>query len=64
MTAAALSKQAEQRPTFDEPTASVIGVGLPFNEVLGYPRHLRVADLPHRLAATMQGDRIEVRLRS
>lgn len=41
----------------------IFGVGLPFNEVIGKPRDMRVCDLPLPLAATMLGRSIEVRIR-
>lgn len=42
----------------------MLGFGLPFNEVIGQPRERAVASLPNRLAATMKGGRIAVRVRS
>ncbi|VVP63109.1 hypothetical protein PS907_00156 [Pseudomonas fluorescens] len=42
----------------------MLGFGLPFNEVIGQPRERAVATLPKRLAATMKGGRIAVRVRS
>ena len=42
----------------------LLGFGLPFNEVIGKPREMHVANLPQRLAATMKGGRIAVRVRS
>lgn len=41
----------------------LLGFGLPFNEVIGKPREMHVANLPQRLAATMKGGRIAVRVR-
>lgn len=41
----------------------MLGFGLPFNEVIGQPRERAVASLPNRLAATMKGRRIAVRVR-
>jgi hypothetical protein len=41
----------------------LLGFGLPFNEVIGKPREMRVENLPHRLATTMKGGRIAVRVR-
>jgi hypothetical protein len=41
----------------------ILGFGLPFNEVIGQPRERAVASLPQRLAATMKGGRIAVRVR-
>ncbi|KNH48333.1 hypothetical protein [Pseudomonas lini] len=41
----------------------LLGFGLPFNEVIRKPREMHVANLPQRLAATMKGGRIAVRVR-
>jgi hypothetical protein len=41
----------------------LLGFGLPFNEVIGKSREVLVSSLPHRLAATMKGGRIAVRVR-
>lgn len=41
----------------------MLGFGLPFNEVIGQPRERAVSTLPKRLAATMKGGRIAVRVR-
>lgn len=50
---------------FEEIEAKLVllGFGLPFNEVIGKPREMHVANLPQRLAATMKGGRIAVRVR-
>lgn len=42
---------------------ALLGFGLPFNEVIGRKREELVANLPQRLAATMKGGRIAVRVR-
>jgi hypothetical protein len=42
---------------------AILGFGLPFNEVIGRKREELVANLPQRLAATMKGGRIAVRVR-
>lgn len=42
---------------------AVLGFGLPFNEVIGRNREELVANLPRRLAPTMKGRRIAVRVR-
>lgn len=42
---------------------ALLGFGLPFNEVIGRKREELVASLPQRLAATMKGGRIAVRVR-
>lgn len=41
----------------------LLGFGLPFNEVIGMSRERKVSSLPQRLAATMKGGRIAVRVR-
>lgn len=41
----------------------ILGFGLPFNEVIGQPREALVANLPKRLAPSMKGRRIAVRVR-
>ncbi|MNI20744.1 hypothetical protein D3C73_742370 [compost metagenome] len=42
---------------------ALLGFGLPFNEVIGRQRDELVVNLPQRLAATMKGGRIAVRVR-
>jgi hypothetical protein len=42
---------------------SVMGFGLPFNEIIGKPREMLVCDLKQRLAPSMKGRRIAVRVR-
>lgn len=42
---------------------AILGFGLPFNEVIGRKREDLVQDLPQRLAPTMKGGRIAVRMR-
>ncbi|MCF7536199.1 hypothetical protein [Pseudomonas petrae] len=42
---------------------AILGFGLPFNEVIGLPRETRVFDLKRRLAPSMKGRRIAVRVR-
>jgi hypothetical protein len=42
---------------------AILSFGLPFNEVIGRKREELVANLPQRLAATMKGGRIAVRVR-
>ncbi|WP_077045241.1 hypothetical protein [Pseudomonas sp. KK4] len=46
-----------------ESKIALLGFGLPFNEVIGRQRHELVANLPQRLAPTMKGRRIAVRVR-
>ena len=43
---------------------AVMGFGLPFNEIIGLPREMLVSDLKQRLAPSMKGRRIAVRVRS
>ncbi|PIF47809.1 hypothetical protein CLU80_0029 [Pseudomonas sp. 29] len=42
---------------------AILGFGLPFNEVIGRRRDELVSSLPLRLAPTMKGGRIAVRVR-
>lgn len=42
---------------------AVMGFGLPFNEIIGKPREMLVCDLKQRLAPSMKGRRIAVRVR-
>jgi hypothetical protein len=42
---------------------AILGFGLPFNEVIGRKREELVSSLPQRLAPTMKGGRIAVRVR-
>jgi len=42
---------------------ALLGFGLPFNEVIGRKREDLVQDLPQRLAPSMKGKRIAVRVR-
>ncbi|WAH56581.1 hypothetical protein LZ023_26745 [Pseudomonas silvicola] len=42
---------------------AILGFGLPFNEVIGQPREMLVCDLKRRLAPSMKGRRIAVRVR-
>ncbi|EUB84924.1 hypothetical protein [Pseudomonas sp. GM30] len=42
---------------------ALLGFGLPFNEVIGRKREDLVASLPQRLAPSMKGKRIAVRVR-
>ena len=43
---------------------ALLGFGLPFNELIGRKREELVVNLPQRLAPTMKGRRIAVRVRS
>uniref|UniRef100_A0AAU6W6C5 Uncharacterized protein n=1 Tax=Pseudomonas phage Aurca01 TaxID=3138527 RepID=A0AAU6W6C5_9VIRU len=42
---------------------AIMGFGLPFNEVIGKPREMPVCELTQRLAPSMKGRRILVRVR-
>jgi len=42
---------------------ALLGFGLPFNEVIGREREELVSNLPHRLAPSMKGKRIAVKVR-
>ena len=42
---------------------AILGFGIPFNELIGRKREDLVRDLPQRLAPTMKGGRIAVRVR-
>ena len=53
----------EQLDDIDRKIA-LLGFGLPFNEVIGRKREELVVNLPRRLAPTMKGHRIAVRVRS
>ena len=46
-----------------ESKIAMLGFGLPFNELIGRKREDLVRDLPQRLAPTMKGGRIAVRVR-
>ncbi len=46
-----------------ESKIAMLGFGLPFNELIGRKREDLVRDLPQRLAPTMKGGRIGVRVR-
>ena len=46
-----------------ESKIAMLGFGLPFNELIGRKREDLVRDLPQRLAPTMKGGRIAVKVR-
>ena len=46
-----------------ESKIAMLGFGLPYNELIGRKREDLVRDLPQRLAPTMKGGRIAVRVR-
>lgn len=63
MTTPIVKSLAEEQVDDIEKKIAILGFGLPFNEVIGRPRDMRVCDLPKRLAPTMKGRRIAVRVR-
>ena len=63
MSQAPLRLLTEQQPGNADCSVALLGFGLPFNEVIGKPRDMRVADLPRRLTATQKGKRIAVQAR-
>jgi len=63
MTTPIVKSLAEEQVDDIEKKLAILGFGLPFNEVIGRPRDMRVCDLPKRLAPTMKGRRIAVRVR-
>lgn len=63
MTTAPVKSLVEEQLDEVESKLIMLGFGLPFNEVIGQPRERAVATLPKRLAATMKGGRIAVRVR-
>ena len=63
MTTAPVKSLIDEQLDDIEHRIAILGFGLPFNEVIGQPRERAVATLPKRLAATMKGGRIAVRVR-
>jgi len=63
MTTAPVKSLIDKQLDDIERKIAVLGFGLPFNEVIGRQRDELVANLPQRLAATMKGGRIAVRVR-
>ncbi|MGU9821093.1 hypothetical protein [Pseudomonas sp. LF090] len=63
MTTAPVKSLIDEQLDDVESKLIMLGFGLPFNEVIGQPRERAVATLPKRLAATMKGGRIAVRVR-
>lgn len=63
MTTAPVKTLIDEQLDDIERKIALLGFGLPFNEVIGRKRDELVANLPQRLAATMKGGRIAVRVR-
>ena len=64
MTTAPVKSLIDEQLDDIERKIALLGFGLPFNEVIGRKRDELVANLPQRLAATMKGGRIAVRVRA
>lgn len=64
MTAAPVKTLIDEQLDDIERKIALLGFGLPFNEVIGRKREELVVNLPQRLAPTMKGRRIAVRVRS
>jgi hypothetical protein len=64
MSAAPVKTLIDEQLEDIERRIAILGFGLPFNEVIGRKREELVANLPQRLAATMKGGRIAVRVRA
>ncbi|NWB40884.1 hypothetical protein HX815_11240 [Pseudomonas sp. E6002] len=63
MTTPIVKSLADEQLDDIECRIAILGFGLPFNEVIGRKREDLVRDLPQRLAPTMKGGRIAVRVR-
>jgi hypothetical protein len=63
MTTAPVKSLIDEQVDDIEHKLALLGFGLPFNEVIGRKREDLVASLPQRLAPTMKGGRIAVRVR-
>ena len=63
MTTAPVKSLIDEQIAEIESKLIMLGFGLPFNEVIGMSRERKVSSLPRRLAATMKGGRIAVRVR-
>jgi hypothetical protein len=63
MTTSPVKSLAEEQLEDIERRIAILGFGLPFNEVIGRKREELVSSLPQRLAPTMKGGRIAVRVR-
>ncbi|MEX5582713.1 MULTISPECIES: hypothetical protein [Pseudomonas] len=63
MTTAPVKSLIDEQLDDVESKLIMLGFGLPFNELIGRKREDLVRDLPQRLAPTMKGGRIAVRVR-
>ncbi|MHC8299574.1 hypothetical protein [Pseudomonas sp. ZS1P83] len=63
MTTAPVKTLIDEQLDDIERKIALLGFGLPFNEVIGREREELVVNLPQRLAPTMKGRRIAVRVR-
>jgi len=63
MTTAPVKSLVDEQLDDIERRIAILGFGLPFNELIGRKREDLVQDLPQRLAPTMKGKRIAVRVR-
>ncbi|QKZ05861.1 hypothetical protein [Pseudomonas eucalypticola] len=63
MSTAAVKTLIDEQLDDIERRIAILGFGLPFNEVIGQPREMLVCDLKRRLAPSMKGRRIVVRVR-
>lgn len=63
MTTAPVKSLIDEQLDEVESKLIMLGFGLPFNELIGRKREDLVRDLPQRLAPTMKGGRIAVRVR-
>ena len=63
MTTPLVKTLADEQLDDIERRIAILGFGLPFNELIGRKREDLVRDLPQRLAPTMKGGRIAVRIR-
>ena len=63
MTTAPVQSLIDEQLNEIESRIAILGFGLPFNELIGRKREDLVRDLPQRLAPTMKGGRIAVRVR-
>jgi len=63
MTTAPVKTLIDEQLDDIERKIALLGFGVPFNEVIGRDREELVVNLPQRLAPTMKGRRIAVRVR-
>ncbi len=63
MTTAPVKTLVDEQLDDIERRISILGFGLPFNEVIGRKREELVSSLPQRLSVTMKGGRIAARVR-